>query len=334
MPATISREIHLASRPQGWPTLENFALATVELPPPAAGQVLVRNLFMSVDPYMRGRMNDVRSYVPPFAIGQALDGAAVGEVLESRAAGLQPGDIVLSQRGWREYFVAHGGELLAVDGHVRPLSAYLGVLGLTGLTAWVGLNLVEVKAGDRVFISAAAGAVGSVAGQLAKLRGCQVIGSAGSAEKVKALVEEFGFDAAFNYHEGNVTQQLLAAAPQGIDVYFDNVGGVHLEAAIEAMRPHGRIIACGAISTYNDKAPAPGPRNINYVIGKRLTIKGFIVMDSFDRRPAFLKEVGGYLAEGKIKARETVVEGIEQAPQAMISLLRGGNIGKMVVKLA
>src|SRR2546425_2851322 len=327
------QEIHLASRPRGRPTVENFALVRVETPPLGDGQVLVRNRYLSVDPYMRGRMNDVKSYVPPFQIGQALEGAAVGEVIESRAAGLKPGDVVTSMRGWRDAFVADAHDVRVVYRHAEPLSAYLGVLGVTGLTAWVGLNLVDVKAGDCVFVSAAAGAVGSVAGQLAKLRNCRVVGSAGSAQKVKVLVDELGFDAAFNYKDGDLPGQLKAAAPEGIDVYFDNVGGDHLEAALSAMRTHGRVIACGAISRYNDAEPTPGPYNLALVITKRLTMRGFIVSDSFDRLPAFVKEVSGYLVEGELLAKETVVEGLERAPQAFLDLLRGENIGKMIVKL-
>ena len=329
----MSIEIHLASRPHGWPTAENFALVQIATPRLADGQVLVRNRYLSVDPYMRGRMNDVKSYVPPFQIGQALEGGAVGEVIESRAAGLKPGDIVTSMRGWRDMFVADAHDVRLVSRSVEPLSAYLGVLGVTGLTAWVGLNLVDVKAGDRVFVSAAAGAVGSVAGQLARIRGCRVVGSAGSADKVRVLLDELGFDAGFNYKNGNLPGQLKAAAPDGIDVYFDNVGGDHLEAALSAMRTHGRIIACGAIAKYNDAEPTPGPSNLGLIITKRLTMRGFIVSDSIDRLPAFVKEVSSYLAEGTLKAKETVVEGLERAPHAFIDLLRGENIGKMIVKL-
>jgi NADPH-dependent curcumin reductase CurA len=327
------REIHLASRPHGWPAAENFALVQIATPRLADGQVLVRNLYLSVDPYMRGRMNDVKSYVPPFQIGQALEGGAVGEVIESRAAGLKPGDIVTSMRGWRDAFVADAHDVRFVSRSVEPLSAYLGILGVTGLTAWVGLNLVDVKAGDRVFVSAAAGAVGSVAGQLASIRGCRVVGSAGSAQKVKVLVDELGFDAAFNYKDGDLPGQLKAAAPDGIDVYFDNVGGDHLAAALSAMRTHGRIIACGAIARYNDAEPTPGPSNLALVVTKRLTMRGFIVSDSFDRLPVFVTEVSDYLAEGKLRAKETIVEGLERAPQAFLDLLRGENIGKMIVKL-
>ncbi len=334
MSKTTSREIRLAARPRGLPTADNFTLAQVELPPLEDGQVLVRNLFMSVDPYMRGRMNDRKSYVPPFELGKPLDGRAVGEVIESRAQGFKPGDAVTSNFGWREYFVASAKELRPVSREVQPLSVYLGALGMTGMTAWVGLNLVEVKAGDVILISGAAGAVGSVAGQLAKLRGCRVIGSAGSMEKVIFLREESGFDIAFDYKAGPVLEQLSLEAPDGIDVYFDNVGGETLEAALSALRMHGRIIACGSISGYNEEKPHPGPANLFNMITKRLTMKGFIVRDWLDRQGEFEKEVGGYLRAGKLKNRETVVEGIDRAVGAFIGLFAGNNVGKMVVKLA
>lgn len=235
----ISREIQLVSRPNGIPTADNFALVQTELEPLQEQQVLVRNLYISVDPYMRGRMNDRKSYVPPFKLGKPLDGGAVGEVIESHAKEFKPGDVVTSNFGWREYFIASPQELHLVNREVQPLSVYLGVLGITGMTAWVGLNLVEVKAGDIIFISGAAGAVGNVAGQLAKLRGCRVIGSAGSLEKVRMLREECGFDVAFNYKTDPILEQLNLAAPDGIDVYFDNVGGETLEAALSALRVHG-----------------------------------------------------------------------------------------------
>src|SRR5581483_4960725 len=251
----------------------------------------------------------------------------------SRAKELAEGDLILSMKGWRERFVAPAGELMRLDPSVVPRSAWLGVLGVTGLTAWAGLELVDVKAGDRVFVSAAAGATGSIAGQLAKQRGCFVAGSAGSAEKV-AWLRELGFDAAFNYKDGELVAQLRSAAPEGIDVYFDNVGGAHFEAALTVMRNHGRVIACGAISRYNDAAPEPGPRNLALVISKRLTIKGFIVTDWMQRRGDFVKAVLPLLASGKLRARETVVEGIERAPSAFLELLRGENVGKMIVKLA
>jgi NADPH-dependent curcumin reductase CurA len=329
-----SREIRLASRPIGIPTAANFTLAWTESEPLKDQEVLVRNLFMSVDPYMRGRMNARKSYVPPFELGKPLDGGAVGDVIESRAPEFKPGDVVTSNFGWREYFVAAPQDLHPVSREIQPLSVYLGALGMTGMTAWAGLNLVEVKAGDVIFISGAAGAVGNVAGQLAKLRGCRVIGSAGSAEKVRFLLEECGFDNAFNYKTGPVLEQLNREAPDGIDVYFDNVGGVTLEAALSALRLHGRIAACGGISGYNAETPGPGPSNLFNVIAKRLTMRGFIVSDWLDRRAEFEREVGAYLKAGKMKNQETVVKGIDQAAAAFIGLFEGQNVGKMVVELA
>jgi NADPH-dependent curcumin reductase CurA len=280
-------------------------------------------------------MNEGKSYVPPFQLGKPLDGGAVGDVIESRAPEFRPGDVVTSNFGWREYFVATPEQLHSVSREIQPLSVYLGTLGMTGMTAWVGLNLVEVKAGDIVFVSGAAGAVGNVAGQLAKLRGCRVIGSAGSAEKVRFLREECGFDGAFNYKAGPVREQLNREAPDGIDVYFDNVGGETLEAALSALRVHGRIIACGGISGYNEGNPRPaGPSNLMNIVAKRLTMKGFIVSDWLDRRAEFEQEVGGYFRAGKLKHKETVVKGIDQAVAAFIGLFHGQNIGKMVVELA
>jgi len=334
MPKIASREIRLVSRPTGIPTAANFTLAQVELAPLQDHQVLVRNLYMSVDPYMRGRMNEGTSYVPPFDLGKPLDGGAVGEVIESRAREFKPGDAVTSNLGWRECFIASPKELRPVSREIQPLSVYLGALGMTGMTAWVGLNLVEVKAGDVIFISGAAGAVGSVAGQLAKLRGCRVIGSAGSMEKVMFLREECGFDIAFDYKIGPVLEQLNVEAPDGIDVYFDNVGGETLEAALSALRVHGRIIACGGISNYNAEKPQPGPSNLFNMITKRLTMKGLLVRDWLDRQGEFEREVGGYFKTGKLKSKETVVKGIDQAVDAFLGLFEGRNVGKMVVELA
>jgi hypothetical protein len=288
---------------------------------------------MSVDPYMRGRMNEGKSYVPPFELGQPLEGGAVGEVIESRARNFKPGDAVVSNLGWREYFVAPPQDLHPVSREAQPLSVYLGALGMTGMTAWAGLNLVEVKAGDVVYISGAAGAVGSVAGQLAKLRGCSVIGSAGSMDKVKFLREECGFDAAFDYKAGPVLEQLNLEAPDGIDVYFDNVGGESLEAALTALRLHGRIIACGGISGYNEEKLPPGPANLFNMTTKRLTMKGLIVRDWLDRQGDFENEVGGYFRAGKLKNQETIVEGIDHAVDAFLGLFRGKNTGKMIVRL-
>ena len=271
--------------------------------------------------------------MPPFEIGQALEGGAIGEVVESRADEFKPGDVVTSRYGWREAFVAAPKDIRTVDKAVRPLSVYLGTLGMTGMTAWAGLMIGEVKAGDILFISGAAGAVGNVAGQLAKLRGCRVIGSAGSAEKVQNMLAEWGFDEAFNYKTGPSLEQLNRAAPDGIDVYFDNVGGESLEAALSALRVHGRIIACGGISSYNDEKPKPGPANLFNMTTKRLTMKGLIVGDWLDRQSEFEKEVGGYFRAGKLKNKETVVEGIDHAVDAFLGLFTGKNSGKMVVKL-
>jgi NADPH-dependent curcumin reductase CurA len=316
------------------PTMANFVLAETQVEPLRDQEVLVRNLFMSVDPYMRGRMNEGKSYALPFALGQAMDGGAVGEVVESRAKEFQSGDVVTSNFGWREYFVAAPETLHRVSREIRPLSVYLGALGMTGMTAWVGLNLADVKAGDVVFISGAAGAVGNVAGQLAKLRGCRVIGSAGSIEKVRFLRDECGFDIAFEYKTAPVSEQLQLEAPDGIDVYFDNVGGETLEAALASLRKDGRIIACGSISGYNDTKPRPGPHNLFNMIGKRLTMRGFIVRDWMDRLPEFEREVGGLFKAGLLKNKETVAKGIDSAVTAFIGLFQGNNIGKMVVELA
>ena len=330
-------EVRLASRPQGWPTEENFEIAEVSVPEPGEGQIVVRNLVMSVDPYMRGRMNDVKSYVPPFQIGEPLDGGAVGEVVASSVDSLKPGDHVLHGLGWREYAVLDAANAVKVDPAIAPLGAYLGVLGMPGLTAYAGLlATAEFKEGDVVFVSGAAGAVGALVGQIARLKGAsRVIGSAGSPEKVKYLVEELGFDAAFNYKDGPVLQQLSELAPNGIDVYFDNVGGEHLEAAIAVMNPHGRAALCGAIAQYNDTEPPAAPRNLVQVIGKRLTLRGLLVGDHKDLQPQFVAEVGAWIASGELKYTETVVEGgVRQAPAAFLGMLRGENTGKMLVKLA
>jgi NADPH-dependent curcumin reductase CurA len=331
MPYT-SREIRLAARPQGEPQPSDFQLAEREVGEPADGELIVRNAFMSVDPYMRGRMNAGRSYAAPYEIGEPLYGGAVGEVVASRRDGFAPGDTVVHQFGWREYSTVRGAQ--KVDTSLAPASAYLGVLGMPGLTAYVGLlDIAGLRDGDVVFVSGAAGAVGSLAGQIAKLRGHHVIGSAGSAEKVAPVREDLGLDAAFDYHDG-VAEQLREAAPDGIDVYFDNVGGDHLEAAIASLHDHGRVAMCGAISVYNATSPPPGPRNIFQVVGKRLTLRGFIVSDHVDRQAAFAEEVGGYLRDGRILFRETIVDGgVAAAPQAFIDLLRGANTGKMIVRL-
>ncbi|MFJ7147884.1 NADP-dependent oxidoreductase [Streptomyces sp. NPDC100445] len=331
----INREWHLLRRPVGWPEPEDFALVETPVPAPEEGQVLVRNTYLSVDPYMRGRMSAAKSYAAPFELDKVMQGGAVGEVIESRAEGISAGDHVLHFFGWREYAAFDAKHAVKVDPDAAPLSTYLGVLGMTGLTAYAGLlRTASFKEGDTVFVSGAAGAVGSQVGQIAKLKGAsRVIGSAGSDEKVKLLVEEYGFDAAFNYKNGPVAEQLREAAPDGIDVYFDNVGGDHLEAAVGSLNQGGRIAVCGMISVYNDTEPAPGPKNLARLIQTRGRIEGFLVGDHYDLQPQFVQEVGPWVASGALKYRETVVEGIENNLEAFLGVLRGDNIGKMVVKL-
>ncbi|NGM15294.1 NADP-dependent oxidoreductase [Verrucosispora sioxanthis] len=329
-----NREIQLAARPQGWPTEDNFRLVTAEVPTPGPGQLLVRNRYMSVDPYMRGRMNDVRSYVPPFALDAPLDGGAVGEVVDGSADGFAPGDTVLHGLGWRDYALVEARTARKVDPDLAPVTAYLGVLGMTGLTAYAGLlEVAAMRPGETVFVSGAAGAVGSMVGQVARLRGAgRVVGSAGSAAKVERL-RALGFDAAFDYHDGPVRDLLRAAAPDGVDVYFDNVGGEHLEAAISSMNVHGRAAICGMIAQYNDTEAPAAPRNLAQVIGKRLTLRGFLVNDHGHLREQFVREVSGWLREGALAYDETIVDGLENAPAAFLGLLRGENLGKMLVRL-
>lgn len=331
----INREWHLLSRPVGWPKPEDFALVETEVPTPGEGQVLVRNTYLSVDPYMRGRMSAAKSYAEPYRLGAAMLGGAVGEVIASNADGIAVGDHVLHYLGWREYAAVDAAQAVKVDPEAAPLSAYLGVLGMTGLTAYAGLlRTASFKEGDAVFVSGAAGAVGSQVGQLARLKGAsRVVGSAGSDDKVRLLVEEYGFDAAFNYRNGPVAEQLRTAAPDGIDVYFDNVGGEHLEAAVGALNLRGRIAICGMISVYNNTEPAPGPRNLARLIQTRGRIEGFLVGDHYDLQPQFVREVGPWVAAGQLKYRETVVQGIENNLEAFLGVLRGDNTGKMLVKL-
>jgi len=328
-----SREIQLASRPSGWPTPDDFRLVEVAMAEPGPGEVLVRNTFMSVDPYMRGRMNDVKSYVPAFRLDAPLDGGAVGEVVASGDDSVPVGATVLHQAGWREHALLPAAAVRVVDVSQVPASAYLGVLGMPGLTAYVGLTrIAQLREGDAVLVSGAAGAVGSVAGQLARLLGAsKVVGSAGSAEKVSWLTGELGFDAAVNYKDAPIARQLKEHGP--FDVYFDNVGGDHLEAAMFHLNDFGRIAACGAIAQYNDAEPTPGPRNMMMIVSKRLTLRGFIVSDHADVASEFHRRAGAWVAEGRLTARETVVDGLDHAVDAFLDLLRGGNTGKMLVRL-
>ncbi|MFJ1790756.1 NADP-dependent oxidoreductase [Kitasatospora griseola] len=334
LPAT-GREWHLAARPQGWPVASDFALVEAPVRQPGPGEITVRNAYLSVDPYMRARMNDVKSYAPPYALGAPMDGGAVGHVVASNAEGFRVGDAVQHWLGWREYATLDAAHAVKVDPELAPLSAYLGVLGMPGLTAYAGLlEVASFREGDTVFVSGAAGAVGSTVGQIARLKGAKrVIGSAGSAEKVATLVDEYGFDAAFNYKDGPVAELLEGAAPDGIDVYFDNVGGEHLEAAIGALRVHGRVTLCGAIAQYNDTSAPAAPRNLVLAIGKRLRLQGMLAGDHAALRGRFVEEVGGWLRDGSLRYDETVVEGVENTAEAFLGMLRGANIGKMVVQV-
>ncbi|WP_400160481.1 NADP-dependent oxidoreductase [Arthrobacter sp. BPSS-3] len=332
---TSTREIQLASRPHGRPVPENFRLAESALPELQDGQVLVRNLFISVDPYMRGRMNDVKSYSAPFALDAAMEGGAVGEIIASRSEDRKVGDTVVHSLGWREYAVLDAGATSPARTDLAPASAFLGALGMTGLTAYAGLlKVADFKPGDAVFVSGAAGAVGSLVGQIAKAMGAsRVIGSAGTPEKVARLLE-LGFDAAFNYHDGPVRDLLKdAAGEKGIDVYFDNVGGEHLEAALSVMNVGGRVAMCGAIAQYNSTEPTPAPRNLMLAIGKQLTLKGFLVGGYWQYMGEFVEKVSGWIADGTIRYDETIVDGLENAPQAFMDLLDGANTGKMLVRL-
>lgn len=330
-----SREVRLARRPQGEPTLDCFTFATVNVRNPAPGEVLVRNLYMSVDPYMRGRMNEGKSYVPQFEIGKPLEGGAVGRVIASQDEQLPVGSFVFSMYGWREVYVAPGSSLRIIDTTLAPPSAYLGILGVTGLTAWVGLfSIAKLKDGETVFVSAGAGAVGSAACQFAKMHGCRVIASTSSEHKLAFLRNELKVDYAFNYLDGDPLEHLRIAAPDGIHVYFDNTQGPQLEAALYGLANYGRVAMCGGIAGYN--VPVPGPRNLVQIVGKRLCLHGFIVSDHFKEIPALLADAVPALASGKLVNRETFVDGLDSAPAALLDLLHSGarNTGKMVVRLS
>lgn len=326
----ISREVHLKSRPVGNPADSNFAIIERTIDPPDAGEVLVQNIYMSVDPYMRGRMREA------WDLDRVLEGAAVGKVIKSNNKHFKEGTYVTSSKSWREYFVSDGSNINPIDPDLAPVSAYLGIMGMPGLTAYGGLLITgQLKEGETVFVSAASGAVGSVAGQIAKIKNCRVIGSAGSDEKVSHLLQEYHFDHAFNYRSSNILDELKQGAPKGLDVYFENVGGAHLQAAIACMRPHGRIPVCGMIATYNDSdTPTPGPTNLSSIIYNRVTLQGFTVNEFLDKQPQFLHDMSSWLRDGKIKYQETVFAGIEKAVEAFQGLFSGVNDGKMLVKLA
>ena len=329
-----SREIRFASRPDGIPTLETFAMGEVEVPAPPAGQVRVRNIWMSVDPYMRGRMTTRESYVPSFRLGEPLEGGAIGRVEASKCEDFAPGDLVQSMLGWREAFNAAPSVLTKVRSTTLPPEALLGVAGLPGLTAFVGVDKVAKPcAGEVIFISAASGAVGSVACQIAKAAGATVIGSAGGAEKC-AFLREIGVDRVIDYKaEPDLAAALKAAAPRGIDAYFDNVGDTHLDAALHSAKPFARFALCGMISEYN-KTEGTNLRNIRLTVTKRLRLEGFIVSDHFGMMPEFVDRMAGWVVDGTVKIHQTVENGIENAPAAFLKLFSGGNLGKMVVRLS
>jgi NADPH-dependent curcumin reductase CurA len=322
-----NQRIVLASRPQGWVTPDNFRLESAPLPRPQDGEILVKNLWLSLDPYMRGRMSEQRSYVKGVEIGEVMVGQTAGEVVESRNPAFRPGDHVLTQLGWQLYGVTK--EAAKVDGMRAPLSYYLGMLGMPGLTAYFGLkDLGQPKAGETVVVSAASGAVGSVVGQLAKLWGCRAVGIAGGREKCEYVKQELGFDECLDYKAGNLRDHL-----KNIDVYFDNVGGEILDTALARMNLFGRVVVCGTISDYNATDPYR-VKNWRAILVNRLKVQGMIVFDFKERYGEALKALGGYHAAGKLKTRESVVEGLANAPQGLIALLKGGNFGKQLVKLA
>jgi NADPH-dependent curcumin reductase CurA len=333
----VSKEISLTEYPYGMPTENNFKLVQVHIPEPTKeGEFLVRNIWMSVDPYMRGRMREgSNSYIPSFKLGQPLEGACVGQIITSNNNQFTVGEYVLGMLGWREYWLSNGSDVIKVNPNIAPIQSFLGTFGMTGLTAYVGLlKIGELKEGDTVFVSAASGAVGSVACQIAKTKGCHVIGSAGSAEKVKWLVDQAGIDNAFNYKEVNdISEHLRKVCPDKIDIYFDNVGGKHLEAALDNMKTFGRIVLCGMISQYNSSSPLPGPSNLMLAITNRLKLQGFIVRDHYNMLNEFHAAMAKWIGQGNIKWKETVSEGIENAPKAFLGLFKGENFGKMLVKI-
>ncbi|MBU4319344.1 MAG: NADP-dependent oxidoreductase [Proteobacteria bacterium] len=323
-----SREIHLKTRPDGLPKTSDFELVETDVHSPERGQVLVKNLYMSVDPAMRPPLTNGRT-----KLNEAMPGGAIGKIVESKNDSFSVGDHVLSRNGFRELYLSDGSNLERIDLMGEPLTTHLHVLGITGLTAWGGLLIIgKAKEGETVFVSAAAGAVGSTVGQIAKIKGCRVIGSCGSDDKKDILLNELGFDYAFNYKDANIRKELQKGAPEGIDVYFDNVGGDHLDAALTVMKPRGRIPVCGMISAYNNRgARSTGVTTLSNIIYSQVTLRGFVATEFLPRRDRFLMEARQWLAQGKLKYRETILNGIEKAPEALIGLFTGLNTGKMLV---
>ncbi|WP_438024045.1 NADP-dependent oxidoreductase [Sorangium sp. So ce233] len=334
-----NRKFVLAARPAGEPKASDFKLIEEELPEPGEGRALLRTLYLSLDPYMRGRMNAGKSYAPPVEIGDVMVGGAVSEVLWSGVAGLSPGDIVEGRTGWQAYAITDGSGLRKVDPALGPVSMALGVLGMPGMTAYTGLlNLGQPKPGETVVVAAASGAVGSLVGQIARIKGCRAVGVAGGPRKCDHVVNELGFDACIDHRGPDLADRLKAACPDGIDVYFENVGGAVFEAVLPLLNPFARVPVCGLIAHYNDAAPPPGPDRLpdlmRQVLSKRLMLRGFIVHDFAEQRGEFLEETSRWIREGRVKYREDIVEGLEKAPEAFIGLLKGENFGKLVVRVA
>ncbi|MDO6561998.1 NADP-dependent oxidoreductase [Amphritea sp. 1_MG-2023] len=331
-----NREIQLVRRPVGLPSKEDFQLVSRPVAELKEGEVLIKNLWLSVDPYMRGRMLERKSYIEPFGLNEVLSGGALGEVVESRNELFPVGRKVSSMNGWREYFTSTGDDIQLLPSTEIADQAFLSVLGMTGMTAFTGLTkIAELKQGDRVFVSAASGAVGAIVCQIAKLKGCYVAGSVGSEAKARYLLDELGVDAVVNYKTAeNLQDSIAKACPEGIDVYFENVGGAHFEAVLNLMNDHGRIAVCGMIDQYNATAPQAGPGNLSQIIIKKLRIEGFIVFEHWHDYPAFVEQMMQWIEAGKVSWKETVFNGIEQTPDAFIGLFKGENTGKMLVKLA
>ncbi len=328
-------QIIFARRPSGWVEESDMEIVRTPVPEPADGQILIRNIYLSLDPYMRGRMNDAKSYAVGFELGKPMQGGVVGQVMKSRNPAYEEGDYVNGLLGWEAYSLSDGSGLRKLDPDQGPLSYALGVLGMPGLTAYVGLlDIGKVKSDDTVFVSAASGAVGSVVGQIAKIKGCRVIGSAGTDDKVRYITDELNFDAGFNYKAyDKLSQPLSETCPEGIDVYFENVGGAMLDAVLPRLNLGGRIALCGMISQYNLEKPSP-IHNLIALLVDRASIQGFIVSDHYDRYPAFLADMSQWIRDGRVKYREDVAEGLENAPSAFIGMLTGKNFGKQLVKIA
>jgi len=334
----VNRRIVLASRPQGKPTLDNFRLEEVPVPEPGPGQILLKTRYLSLDPYMRGRMNAAKSYAQPVGLNEVMVGGTVSEVATSRNDKFKKGDLVTAYTGWQDYAVSDGGGVMPVDPRIKPPSYALGVLGMPGLTAYVGLlDIGQPQAGETVVLAASTGAVGSVVGQIAKLKGCRVVGIAGAKKKCRYAVEELGYDACISHYDDDMAAQLAAACPDGIDVYFENVGGSSWEAVMPLLNNFARVPVCGLIAHYNQTGLPPGPDRMSLLQGmllqRRIKMQGFIVSDHQERIPDFVRDVSSWLAQGKIKYREDVVSGLENAPEAFLGLFTGTNFGKLVVKL-